>query len=1669
MSGDSLVIVAAECRVPGADSWAEFRDLLMNGATGYSDLPQERGDRSLYFHSEKGKPGRSYTTLGGVVPDPSRELQERFQTSGRAAFDPAHVHFADVVLRAWRQIGFEAGDPRAGRTGVYVGHSGGTRYGGDVSLAVQIEETLTFLHENEEFRRLPVQTRTAVINDVVAAVRRNRPQRGGNFPPRFEAYQAASLAASALRLQGPRIVLDAACASSLTALSLAMMAIQAGRIETAIVGGATYNSVDNLILFSQSQACTDRDSRPFDNAASGLVSSEGYVAIVVMREAAARGLGLVPLAEICGVGIASDGRGRSLWAPRKEGQILALKRAYDGVSRVSAKSIELLDIDYQEAHATSTQLGDATELETLHSLIAESSVWTRDRQRRLPIGSAKSNIGHTLEAAGLLGIVKVLTAMQEKALPPSLRFQNPNRGFAWDQSRIDVVTRRTPWPCRNASQPRTAAVSAFGIGGLNAHVVIRDREQSTTSDRDTVADSLARSLAPALADQDSIVIVGRGVVLPGARGITSFESLLKSAETAISEAPETRWRDRTGVQSTAQAAFATSPHCRAGYVRDFVFDGAKYRIPPRQAQQANPLQMMSLDAVSQALEECSASSARSQSVARSFQKLTDFDSAWPVGRDRTGVVIGTIFGGEFGDQLQADMRLPEIERELRSSLAAKLPDHSAQQITDCFRQTLLSNRPALLDETGSFTASTLASRIAKTFDLMGGACALDSDDASGLNAIVASMDQLLSGVVDLVVCGSGTRALNLSLFELMDHQGRLVRSGNPADIPEDLSRVIPGEGAVVLLLCRRSTAEQSGLRILGTIQPSTSQNSATVTYDAVDVNVVRKLGYLAGAHSLVRIVAETICDTSMEYSGSLVRTIAAAAQDGQFVSVDVGQGDVKATAVSGAQGESLKPEIAAIRRPNVHESSSNSNSHNSSYTLTSTARDHKTTMKNATNSLRLGAENAEAMLALVDSLLRSGDRIEFHGLVQRFGRDNSSTFELRDRLRVALPNIDTAERTLEDRLAGVAKALRSGRLNAVLEREQAVIWNVVDGASRIAWLYPGQGSHYSGMPSVLAESDAARLQLEQLDRAYESVGSKKLSEVLQGADVRIGDDIWWSQSWGLGVSACLTVALKDAGLTPDVCLGHSLGEFSAAFAACVVGVSQLAQLAIARAQAVMTQARFRGGLLSVRASSSEVDGVLRQDGLSVEISHLNSPRQTVVAGTQDAIAIAQKSFDARQIANISVPVPAPFHTQLMHNAERMFESLAGSVPLRPPTTAFLSATSVRYLSEPQEVRNSLTGQLTRPVLFLNAVERLLSDDVRLFVEVGPNDVLTRLTREIVGQRALCISADVPGLTFADRLALIHAAIECVTGGGRQSEAASIPAALQTRRRVTHAGRMENASGSGTAALFDVTRRARKAVTEPASAETSGVERSIPPEPRVVLPTSTVEVKAIDNTASGDPSAEMTAASTMSPDQIRQYLRDLIVELTGYDPEIIEAESDLEADLGIDSIKRAQIFGELASWLGITVRPNAIRFERVRTLNDAVALALELSRLSTTTPASQKVDADSRQETLSRHDEIEKAVRTPVETTKRSPAATSLPPVEAAPVEAAPVLPTSSELDGLLVAYVCDQTGYSPDVVDIDADLEADLGLDSIKLAQLIGEIRSQFSLQHLSREMVAQA
>ncbi|HET6574678.1 MAG TPA: SDR family NAD(P)-dependent oxidoreductase [Fimbriiglobus sp.] len=278
--------------------------------------------------------------------------------------------------------------------------------------------------------------------------------------------------ANRLDLGGTNCVVDAACASSLSAVHLAALELAAGRSDVVVTGGVdTFNDIFMFMCFSKTPALSPTgDAKPFDADGDGTALGEGLGVVVLKRLADAERDGDRIYAVIKAIGSSSDGKGTAIYAPNASGQRKAIRTAYQ-LAGVTPDTIELV-----EAHGTGTKVGDATEATALTEVFNAVSREAQPSAKVRPwcaVGSVKSQIGHTKAAAGAASLIKAALALHYKVLPPTLKVTKPVEPLRAADSPFYVNTQARPWLPR-AEHPRRAALSAFGFGGSNFHAVLEE-------------------------------------------------------------------------------------------------------------------------------------------------------------------------------------------------------------------------------------------------------------------------------------------------------------------------------------------------------------------------------------------------------------------------------------------------------------------------------------------------------------------------------------------------------------------------------------------------------------------------------------------------------------------------------------------------------------------------------------------------------------------------------------------------------------------------------------------------------------------------------------------------------------------------------------------------------------------------------------------------------------------------------------------------------------------------------------------------------------------------------------------------------------------------------------------------------------------------------------------
>ncbi|WP_157882434.1 type I polyketide synthase, partial [Streptomyces silvensis] len=420
---EPIAVVGMGCRFPGAPDAESYWRLLRDGRDAITEVPRDRWDADRVAAPD----------FGGFV-DGVEEFDARFfGLSAREAvrMDPQQRLLLETAWRALEDAGRDPTSLAGSATGVFVGISS---------------------HDYSELQMGRLDT-----VDVHGAT--------GNAHA-----VAAGRLSYALDLRGPSLALDTACSSSLTAVHLACDSLRRGECSLALAGGVNLMLTPGLsVAFADGgMLAADGRCRTFDDAAGGYVRGEGAGLVCLKPLSAALADGDRVHAVIRGSATGHGGRSNGLTAPRGSAQRAVVEQA------LARAGLSGKEVDYVEAHGTGTPLGDPVEWEGIAGAYGKG----RPDGARCLVGSVKTNIGHLEAAAGVAGLIKAALVVREREVPPTLHLATPNRQLDWDGAGLDVPTRRTPLPRRG---PVRAAVSSFGFGGANAHVVLESPPEPAES------------------------------------------------------------------------------------------------------------------------------------------------------------------------------------------------------------------------------------------------------------------------------------------------------------------------------------------------------------------------------------------------------------------------------------------------------------------------------------------------------------------------------------------------------------------------------------------------------------------------------------------------------------------------------------------------------------------------------------------------------------------------------------------------------------------------------------------------------------------------------------------------------------------------------------------------------------------------------------------------------------------------------------------------------------------------------------------------------------------------------------------------------------------------------------------------------------------------------------
>ena len=609
-----IAIIGQAAVFAKASNLNEYWNNIVDEIDGITDVPPSRWDIDEYYDPDPDAKDKTYCKKGGFIPDIDfNPLEFGLPPNLLEVTDSSQLLGLVVARDALENAGYGSGTSfNRQRTGVVLGVAGGQKLITDLSARLQYPIWRKVL----ESSGISQEDTQKIIDKIKLAY---APWNENAFPGLLGNVIAGRIA-NRLDLGGMNTVVDAACASSLAAVKSAVSELMEGRADMMITGGVdTDNSPFTFMCFSATPAFSPTgDIRPFDEEANGMLIGEGLGMMVLKRLEDAERDGDTIYAVIRGIGSSSDGKFKSIYAPRPSGQSLALQRAYEDAG-VPPHSVGLI-----EAHGTGTNAGDPAEFEGLTSVFGQPN----GRSQHIALGSVKSQVGHTKAAAGAAGMIKTALALHHKVLPPTINVEKPASKLNIENSHFYVNTETRPWFVNNGADKRRAGVSAFGFGGTNFHIVLEEYESQgtvgssltrtsqevllTARDADALRDRAAQTLQELQAEDGAqtyadLVERSRAMTVPAAQPRMGFVAsspkealqLLEAGLNLLDSKPQAdSWDHPRGIHYRRQGLPTES-----GVVALYPGQGSQYLNMGRDATIHYPLLRAAFEAMDQRLVE----------------------------------------------------------------------------------------------------------------------------------------------------------------------------------------------------------------------------------------------------------------------------------------------------------------------------------------------------------------------------------------------------------------------------------------------------------------------------------------------------------------------------------------------------------------------------------------------------------------------------------------------------------------------------------------------------------------------------------------------------------------------------------------------------------------------------------------------------------------------------------------------------------------------------------------------------------------------------------------------------------------------------------------------------------------------------------------------------------
>ncbi|MCU0662418.1 MAG: acyltransferase domain-containing protein [Myxococcota bacterium] len=1649
MNRYDIAIIGMGCVFPGSPTVEKYWENIRSGETFFSSMPQRIWRERNFVSKNKSRSDKSYTMVGSFVEPPENFpfLEYKLPPNAMKGSDPCQLVTLEAARQALHNAGISAHSEVLTDAITVIGASGVDQFAHS-TLALKRHNYLRKLRPMLEARGVPTDRLDALVKEFEAELAR----RGHSWHPSIAAVGAitASLSnrvAQVFGVRGFNMTVDGACASSFVALDVACHALMAGDARIALAGGADLGTNPAIYIgFSAVEGLSTKgEANPFDHNADGLVIGEGAGVVVLKRLEDALADGDKIRAVIRGVGSSSDGAGQAIYAPSVEGRAEALRKA------LTAAQLTSHEVQFLEAHATSTVVGDANEYDAISSVYAPG----RDSKDPLVLGSVKGQIGHLKAAAGMAGLLKIVTAMEHATLPHMPRFEKLTPGATKVSDALCIPTKLAPWTPRQDGK-RMAAVTSSGFGGVNYHVLV---EQGDSYSPPPPRAKVSRDMA----------VVGIACRTPGAQTPEEFWSNIRSGVDNFRpvDAQAMGWQEHLDAGPESERITTRV----VAKIDDYKFNLLRHKIFPNAVSQIAPTQLLAVDLADKLLTDRGMELVERKPIGASLGAMHD---------DHFPTIFYPMCADEYADALRACASATAVDQPI---------------LEECLSQTaaaIMDMGPPSTEHTlPGWMTNVISGRVANKLNLAGPNFTVDTACSSGVGALLPAMYQLMFGDVDAMVTGGLNQQMSDAFTCGVCALGAVAeKEARPFDA--EGKGFLIGEGGVFFLVRRLADAQRDGdlihavIHSVGGSSEADSKSMVAPSEDAVRRAIRNSLS--RAPHIDPKDIA--VCDThgSANALSDIIEAKSLAAELRPSGSSE----PVLITAIKshvghmygGSGASSLLSTIEALRHGEAPGIRKLKNLRPEIAGLTDKAIPVAATTPlpagsrvGGVNSLGLGGANYFAVVSVPEEAratasnqppeaspvapLPTPPKASAQSTEERPANVRASDSGLSDifvclteaeenfrsalgravqqsplpqfisegstpraRLTATFQNQDE----LKTKLGNALRMLQGGHSTKPLE-SQGVFTAAVSPTGKtdkLVFCFPGQGTHYIGMGRFLYDRHAGfRSVVDTVgDFAKKTFNFDLLAHIYgDPEDKDISKRLGTLVGAQCALFACevgMARVLEGLGIEPDMMIGHSFGELSALTVAGAWELETACQVVAARIRCAEIVVKAGGpalGMMSLICSNEQRDAILGMVDSKVVLTNINAPGRFVLAGELESVKKCVNVAESFGLEARLLPIGAAFHSRFMTPAvEPYFEALR-KLPCRSPRLPILSTITGEYIPtsglSSEVLAQHLSSQLTTQLNLPREIERLHRDGGRDFLEVGPGWSLTKMIDTILEKEPHRSSPTLhPKVGDEETFRRARAFLVALGHLPSAAERKTLPG-MFTSDFVEY---LESQEPAVLALIGEVHRRYLFGMQSSAAA----VVGLAAPAPKMPVLGSVLATAPTAPTAPAPalrPAAIAPAQSAPLADvqTWTKRVRDKLVVMTGYPEEMLEVGLDLEADLGVDSVQRAEIWISLCNEHGLSSeeRPSG-----VRTIAQFAQLLTEMSGGSASSAAALA----------------------------EAPALTRVS-------VAGPVLSTGTKADeATWMKRVRDKlvvmTGYPEEMLEVGLDLDADLGVDSVQRAEI---------------------